>query len=151
MLLLASSLPVIIDVVTVLIIVGCVIFAGIRGFVRSFVSDFGAIISMILSMALCALMANFLESQFGLISALSKSISGALDGIFGKELMNTTLGEANSSGMTGILSSWLIQIVSGVKEQGKIPLDTTLNKVIAPVFGYYVACFISVIVLYALF
>ncbi len=151
MLLLASNIGAIIDVCAIIIILFCAILAMVRGFAKSFISSFGAIISMIVSISLCSLMVTFLENQFGIVSALSEKLTGIMDSIFGKELMNTTIEQADKTSMTGVLSSWLIGIISGVKDAGTIPAGTTLNKVISPIFGYYLSCAIATIVLYILF
>ena len=151
-LLLNSSLSAVIDVVALSLIVVFGVLGLKDGFVKTFVKVFGTIISLFLAVMLCSQCANFLESQFGFISSLTEKVSGVVSNIFGEQLVNTTLSQAVEGQLSELgLSGWLIKIVMQAKSDGSIPLDTTLNQIISPVLSYYIACGISVIVLFIIF
>ncbi len=151
-LLLSSSLSAIIDVVALSLIVFFGVLGLKDGFVKTFVKVFGTIISLLLAVMLCSKCASFLESQFGFISSLTVKVSSVVSNIFGDQIANTTLSQAMEAELSELgLSGWLIKIVMQAKTDGSIPMDTTLNQIISPVLSYYIACGISVIVLFIVF
>lgn len=142
----------IIDIVSVAIILICAIIGFVRGFAQTFVKAFGTIIALILAVLLSGVVAGFLESQFSLTTTISGAIEGALTNVFGNELMNTTLEEAANSTLTESgVSGLIIKLVLSLQGASEIPMDTTLNQIICPVFSYYVTVIIAVIVLFILF
>lgn len=150
--LLASSVGGIIDVVAIAIIVLFSILGIKNGFVKTFVKVFGTIISLLLAVMLCSKCANFLENQFGLVSAITEKVSGVVTNIFGDQIANTTLNEAVDSKLSELgLSSLFTKIILEAKADTSIPLDTTLNQIISPALSFYIACGISIIVLFIIF
>ena len=145
-----------ISLITNLIIIGILVSMGFlgakRGFVKSFFAIFGSILSVLFAVLLCTTVADFLESKYSLVTSLSNSVSGVLSGIFGGELMNTPLESTSETALSKAnLASWIIKIILSVKLDGAIPPETTISQIISPVFGYYIACIISVIGLFILF
>lgn len=150
--LLASSVGGIIDVVAIAIIVLFSILGIKNGFVKTFVKVFGTIISLLLAVMLCSKCANFLENQFGLVSTITEKVSGVVTNIFGDQIANTTLNEAVDSKLSELgLSSLFTKIILEAKADTSIPLDTTLNQIISPALSFYIACGISIIVLFIIF
>lgn len=146
---LALSTPTIIDIVALCIIALFVIMGALKGFIGTVISAFGTIASILLAILLSTTVTKWLESSFGFITAISDEISGVLTNIFGETFMNTPLSEANSetlaeSGVTG----WIIAIILQIQAEGTIDPETTLNKIISPVFGYYIGVIVSCIVLF---
>ena len=148
-LLAGTSLPVVVDAVAVIMLVIYAIMGLKNGFVKTFFKAFGSIIAFTLSALLCSSVANFLENQFELITKISAWLSGVLTKTFGATLMNTTLEQATGEMLANNgVASWIIGLV--LNSQNSIPKDVTLNQVLCPVVGYYMACAISFIVLYIL-
>jgi uncharacterized membrane protein required for colicin V production len=142
----------IIDIVALALIVISTIIGIKKGFAKTFVSTFGSILSIIFALLLCGAAAKFLESQFGLTSSIAKGIEGTLSRVFGAELMDTTIAEANDTNLSQLgLSSLIIKLVLQTGENATLPPDTTLNKIVAPTFAYYITAIICVIVLFILF
>ena len=147
--LLASTTSAIMDML-IIVVVGLFCILGFKnGFVKSLISTFGVFIALLVSVLLCSSVATFLESKFGFISSISSGISGILVSIFGEEIMLTTLNDVTSASLNeSNLTAWLIKIIIEVKGIPDIPMDKTICDIVAPVFGYYVACTISVIGLF---
>ena len=147
--LLASATSAIMDML-IIVIVGLFCFLGYKnGFVKSLISTFGDFIALLLSVLLCSAVATFLENKFGFISSIASGISGVLVSIFGEDIMLTTLNDVTNASLTDSnLTAWLIKIIIEVKGLPDIPMDKTICDIVAPVFGYYVACTISVIGLF---
>ena len=74
--LLAVNLPVIVDAVAIFFVATFTIIGYAKGFVKQFVSAFGTILSLLLAVLLCTSVATFLQSQFGFVETVSKSIAG---------------------------------------------------------------------------
>ena len=147
-----SSISLITNIIIVCILVSMGFLGAKRGFVKSFFAIFGSILSVLFAVLLCSTVANFLETKFSLVTSLSNSVSGVLSGIFGSELMNTSLQSSTEATLTETnLATWIIKIILSVKADGSIPIDTTINQIISPVFAYYITCIISVIGLFILF
>ena len=148
-LLLVSTASAIIDML-IIIVVGLFCFLGYKsGFVKSLISTFGDFFALLLSVLLCSAVATFLETKFNFISSIANGISGILVQIFGEDIMLTTLREASDVSLNNSnLTAWLIKIVLEVKVLPDIPLDKTVSDIVSPVFGYYIACTISVIGLF---
>lgn len=146
---LALSTSTIIDIVA-LCIIALFVFMGVhKGFIRTFISTFGTIASIILAILLSTTVTNLLESSFGMVTAISKGISGILTNIFGETIMNTTLSSANSETLSqNGVAGWLIAIILQIQSAGTVDPDTTLNNIISPVFGYYIGVAISFIALF---
>ena len=145
-----------ISLITNLIIVGILVSMGFlgakRGFVKSFFAIFGSILSVLFAVLLCTIVADFLESKYSLVTSLSNSVSGVLSGIFGGELMNTPLESTSETTLKETnLATWIIKIILSVKADGSVPPEASISQIISPVFGYYIACIISVIGLFILF
>ena len=141
-----------IDIVALVLLTVCVIIGVVKGFVNSFINIFGTILSLLFAVLLCSSMAGFLETCFGLISSIASGIGGVLSSIFGETIMNTPLSSADQNIMSEAgLGLWLISIILDVKNNPSIPENTSLNEIICPVFTYYVAAIISVVILFILF
>lgn len=151
-LLLVSWGSAIIDAVA-LIIVTLYFISGLkRGFIKTFFSTFGAILSFLFAVLLCSTVTNFLEKNYGTVSSVANWLSGGLTGIFGKDLMDTTLAQATQTDMnSGGIAGWIISLVLSLKSSADIPMDVTLSQVISPVLGFYIVCAISLLVLYIVF
>lgn len=151
-LLLATTGGAIVDLVALILTIIIVILGIKNGFLKTFLTTFGSLISFILAALLCSVVATFLEKNIGMISAISKWLSGLLSDWFGAELMDTTIEQASQGGLqSGGLSTWLITLVLNLQGSASIPTDTTLNQVLSPVLGYYISCALSFLVLYILF
>ena len=148
--LLSSSIPLITDVVLIAILLIFALVGCKKGFVKTFLSTFGTLISLIVAVLLCSSVTNFLETRFSLVTTISESVSGVLAGVFGEDVMSTTLAQANPETLNQTnLTAWLITIVLDIKSSSTaFPPETTLNQVISPVFSYYITCVISVIGLF---
>lgn len=149
--LLNASPGLITDVVIIVLLFVFAIIGYSKGFVKSFISTFGSFLSIIIAVLLCSTVANFLESKFSLITTISNSVSGVLSTIFGEEVVNLTLNDANNVtlGETN-LTAWIIKIIVDLKGTGELPLDIPLGQIISPIFGYYIACIVSVVGLFIL-
>jgi uncharacterized membrane protein required for colicin V production len=142
----------IIDIVVFALIVLITIRGFIRGFIKSFLSTFGTILSLLFAVLLASSTTNFLENNFGLVTAISGGLSDVLTKVFGDSIMNTTLAQATEGALNEAgLAGWIVQIILSVQADGSIPTDVTLNQIICPVFGYYVSLAISAIILFILF
>lgn len=151
-LLLISGPGAIIDVVALAVLVFFAISGVKHGFVKTFVKVFGTIISLLLAVMLCSKCALFLEGQFGFITLITEKVSGVVTNIFGETVANTTLNDAVESYLSELgLSGWLIKIIMQTKADGSIPMDTTLNQIISPALSFYIACGISIVLLYIIF
>ncbi len=150
--LLAANIPVIVDVVAISFVALFAIRGISKGFARLFVSVFGTILSLLFAVLLCTSVANFLQSQFSLVSTVSKSISGILESVFGSSVMNTTLEQATTEKLAELgLGDWLSSIILSFASDSSIPTDTTLNEIICSTFAYYVVIVIAVICLFIIF
>ena len=142
--LLAANMPVIVDVVAIAFVALFAIRGISKGFAKLFVSVFGTILSLLFAVLLCTSVANFLQSQFSLVTTVSKSISGILEKVFGGPIMNTTLEQATTEKLAELgLGDWLSSIILSFASDSSIPTDTTLNEIICPTFAYYVVIVIA--------
>lgn len=140
----------IIDSVVLALLLIFIIVGIVRGFVKSFISSFGTIISIVLAVALASSTADFLQNAFGLTTKISNGISGMLSGLFGQELMETTLEQATEASLQSFnVANWIITIILSAKSEG-LPPETTLNSVVSPVLAYYVVIIISAVALFIL-
>jgi uncharacterized membrane protein required for colicin V production len=141
-----------IDILALSIIVIFTIIGFVKGFAKTFVKIFGTILSLLFAVLLCTAFANFLENTFGLVTGISNGIMGLVSRIFGDKIANTTLEQAVLSDLNEAgLPEWIISVIMGLKENIDIPTNVTLNQIISPTLGYYVACGIALIILYILF
>ncbi len=151
-LLLISKNSAIIDGIALLIIIISFAVGAKKGFVKTFFSVFGGILSLLLAVLLCSAVAKFAESEFGAVTSVSGWLEGVLRNIFGEALMDTTLSEANEAGLAEAgVATWLLKIILSMKGSSEIPVDTTLNQIISPVFAYYIVAILCVIILYIIF
>ena len=150
--LLASTGSIIVDVVAIVVILGCALIDMKRGFLRTFLSLFGTILSLLLAVLLASKVAVFLQDNFGLVTSLSGSLKGPLISIFGEDVLNVPIGMVDEGTLaTHGVSGWIIQILMASKLDGSIPLDTTIGDVLAPTFAHYVAMAIAVVGLFIVF
>ena len=145
---LAPGTSAIIDVFALVILSVFVVLGAVNGFAKTFVSIFGTLISFIFAALLCSSVAMFLENKFGFIQTVSNGLKGVLSGIFGEILMNTPLGVVSEEALTGNIALWLANIILTAKGNVNIPSDTTLNNIVAPIFGYYIVALIGFIALF---
>ncbi len=132
------------DIVIIVILIISAIVGFNSGFIKSLISTFGSLIAMVVALLLCSAVTAFLESKFGVVTAISEWVSGVLSQIFGEEIMTKTLQESSEISLTETnLSAWIIKIVIDMKGTGDIPLDKTISQVVSPVFAYYITCVIS--------
>lgn len=151
-LLLINTTGAIIDGVALIIILLSFIMGAKKGFVKTFLSVFGGLLSLLIAVLLCSAVARFLETRFGTVTAVSGWLEGVLSNLFGSDLMNTTLQEANESSLAEAgLAKWLLEIVISYKGTDGISQTITLNKIISPVFAYYIVAFLCIIGLYIIF
>ncbi|MBR2384084.1 MAG: hypothetical protein IKA99_00575, partial [Clostridia bacterium] len=133
-------------------IIALFIFFGVkRGFTKTFIKDFGALFSLIFALLLCSTVVNFLERTYSSVKSFSMSISGLMDNMFGKEVMDLHAGNVNSTNLQGILSSWLINTIINLIGANNNIENVPLREVVSPVFSYYIISFIVIIVLFILF
>lgn len=142
----------VIDIVVIVLVVGYAAFGAIKGFAKTFVSTFGTILSVLFALLLCKTCAEFLEKTFSLTTTLSENLSGAVEKIFGEELLSVPFALVDettirSSGLTGLLLNAVLSLKSG----GEIPLGASLGEVVSMIFGYYLTVIIAVAVLFILF
>ncbi len=151
-LMLYSTSGAILEALALIVFIVSIIVGAKKGFIKSLISTFGSLLSLIFAVLLCSTVAKVLEDKFSLVTTISGKLTGVLTGIFGEELMNTPLASATEDVLSEQfnLSLYLIRIILSIKTSD-IPQDTTLSNIIAPVFGYYIVCILSVIVLYILF
>lgn len=151
-LLLISKNGAIIDGIALLIIIISFAVGAKKGFVKTFFSVFGGILSLLLAVLLCSAVAKFAESEFGAVTSVSGWLEGVLRNIFGETLMDTTLADANETGLADAgIATWLLKIIMSMKGSSDIPANTTLNQIISPVFAYYIVALICVLLLYIIF
>ena len=155
--LLAVNLPAIVDAVAIFFVATFTIIGYAKGFVKQFVSAFGTILSLLLAVLLCTSVATFLQSQFGFVETVSKSIGGTLSNILGADVSHLTLGElVNEQGREILVQKgvapWLIDIVMlFVNDTSALPMDTTIYQILCPTFAYYVVIIIAVVSLFIVF
>jgi uncharacterized membrane protein required for colicin V production len=151
-LLLSGVSPQIIDSVALVFVIVFAIRGLVKGFTKLFFSVFGTILALLFAVLLASSVALFLESEYSLVTSISNEIEGALTSIFGEQLMNTTLQEAQANNFKNLeLGSILASIVLSVANDGSVSPDTTLNKIVCPTFAYYIALILAVIVLFIIF
>ena len=141
----------IVDILALLLIIGITIYSARQGFVKSFLSTFGWILSLLFAVLLCGVVARFLDSKFGTIRSVTTWLEGISVKIFGNELMDTTLAEANENSLNGNFASWIIRLVLSAKQSSDISSSVTINQVICPTIAYYIVCVLSLIGLFILF
>ncbi len=152
LLLSANTSSAIIDIIALIFLAGFALWGFIRGFAKTFVSIFGTIISLLFAVLLAGSVASFLESEFGFATSIADGIEGVASGIFGEQLMNTTLDNATSemfadSGFGGLI----LTLVLAFKNDLTIPTDVTISELVCPTISYYVVMLISIVVLFILF
>lgn len=142
----------VIDLVAICLIAITAFIGLYRGFAKTFISTFGSIVSLVLAILLCSSVAGFLQSKFGVISAISDRLSGILTGIFGETLMDTTLQQATDGSLAEAgVAGWIANIILSIKGSGNVDMNVTLNQIICPVFGYYITAILAVLILFILF
>ena len=156
--LLAANLPVIIDVVAIVFVLAFTIYGHSKGFVRQFVSAFGTILSLLFAIMLCSSVANFLQSQFGFVETVSKSVGGVVSKMIGADASQITLAQLMDEQGRQILeqkgmATWMINIVMVFVADGAegVPMDTTVYEILCPTIAYYVVLVIAVIALFIIF
>ena len=150
--LLASTGSIVVDVVAVVVILGCALMDLKRGFVKTFLSLFGTILSLLLAVLLASKVAVFLQDRFGLVSSISQGLKGPLISIFGQDAMNIPIGLVDENALaTNGVAGWIAQIIMASKADGTISLDTTVGDVLAPTFAHYVAMAIAIVALFIVF
>ena len=150
--LLLANYSAISNIVALVFILVFALWGLVRGFTKTFFSVFGTILGLLFAVLLSSSVANFLQEKFNFVTTVSDSLGGVLTGIFGDELMDTTLREATTEYLESQgLGSFIINIVLSVQADSTIPMDTTLNQIICPTFGYYIALIIAVIGLFIIF
>lgn len=151
-LLLYSTSGAILEVLALLIFVVSIIIGAKKGFIKSLISTFGTLLSLIFAVLLCSSVAKVLENKFLLVTKISSKLTGVLSGIFGEELMTTPLSLATEDVLSEQfnLSLFLIRIIMSLKNTDISP-DTTLSSIICPVFGFYIVCIISILLLFIIF
>ena len=150
--LLLANYSAISDVFALMFILTFVLWGYIKGFTKTFFSTFGTAIGLLLALLLSSPMANFLQSSFGFVDSVSKGLSGILGNIFGKNVMNMTLGQASAGFLEKAgVSGFIVQIIMSMQTDKSIPRDTTLNGIICHAFAYYIAIIISALILFLLF
>ena len=150
--LMAVNMPVIVDVVAVVFIAAFMIYGYAKGFVKQFVSAFGTIFSLLFAVLLCTSVANFLQTQFGLVEGIATGLDGVLTTIVGEDVMNITLGEAGREYLAQQgMAAWMIDLVMMFVSDGSLPVDTSLRQVIGPTFAYYVLIILSAVGLFIIF
>lgn len=129
----------------------------IMGFWRMLFKTFGTVLAILLAALLCSLLTKALENWFGFITKLSNSIANGLDNIFGKEVLDMTVGEIKDAQSIFDLSTsgnkisiWVINILLKVKKAGVSP-DLTVRAVLAPTFAYYALLVIVGVALFIIF
>lgn len=141
----------VIDIVALLFIALFALFGFLKGFTKTFISVFGTIASIIIAVLLAPALAELLQNSFSVVNTLTGSVAEALGNLFGEQVMNMPLSQATEQSLsqTG-LAGFIIKIVLQVKDQGAIPLDTTLNQIICPTFAYYIVLIISAVAVFIL-
>ena len=140
------------DIFALLFITTFATLGLIKGFAKTFFSTFGTAIGLLLALLLVSPTANFLQDTFGLVDYLSKSLSGVLGNVFGKNVMNMTLGQASVDYLEKAgISGFIIQIITLMRSDGSIPSEITLNRIICPAFAYYTTIIISALTLFLIF
>lgn len=151
-LLLSSALPKIVDSIAVIFILIFAIVGLVKGFTKMFFSTFGTILGLIFALLLAPSVARFMENEFSLVTSISNGLGGALSGIFGPDIMDTTIESALDSNFSNVqLGGLVASIVMDVAKDSNIPVNTTLNQIICPTFGYYIVIAIAVLVLFIIF
>lgn len=150
--LLAVNLPVIVDVVAIIFVAAFIIYGYAKGFVKQFVSAFGTIFSLLFAVILCASVAKFLQTRFGLVEIISAGLDGVLTNIVGADVMDITFGQAGRDYLAQQgMAAWMIDLVMLFVSDGSLPIDTTLRQVIGPTFAYYLLIILSAVGLFIIF
>lgn len=150
--LLSSNISAIVDIVALIFVGVFALWGAIRGFTKTFFATFGGILSLLFAVLLSPVVAKFLQDKFGFVESISSGLGGVLTSVFGDKVMNTTLNQASHEFLSGAgLSGFLIDTILSLQTENTIPMDTTLNEIICPTFGYYVVVVICVIALYIIF
>lgn len=144
------SYTTIIDIVAISLILIFAVVGTFRGFSKTFLSTFGSIIALICAALLCSSTTATLEKSFGAVTFFANKSAGAIAGIFGEDILNATVGQVNSGAVPNV-PMWLTNIIKNLLNSETIDASITLRDVLAPIFGYYITLFISLLVLYVLF
>ena len=108
--------------------------------------------ALIFSVLLAPSVANFMQSKFNSVTAMGGSISGFLNNVLGKEVMNATLSDITEGVLSKAgVSGFIISIILSFKGDSSIPQDTKVCDIIGPTFAYYVVIIIAVIALFIIF
>ena len=147
--LLNTNLSATIDSIALVLIVIFALYGLIEGFSKTLFTFFGTIIAIIVAILVSSPIIKSLEENFGTVSNMANNISGPLNNLFGKGLMQTKLADVNSqtlysAGISGIF----VKIVLSVKSKGNFDANATVSDVISPTIAYYIVMIISVVILF---
>lgn len=156
--LLAANMPLIIDIVGIVFLLIFAIRGMREGFGQMFFTTFGTIICLVLSVLLCSVVANALESWFGLATMVSAKLESPLANVFGEGVMSKTLGDLLVDGKLSAeklqelnVSGFLQKIILTVSENGSIANSETLGDLICSAFAYYLVLICTAVALFILF
>ena len=139
--------------VLALVVLGYFALRGFKkGFVKTFFSVFGSILALIIAGLLASRVALFTETKFSFVSNVANSLKGTIGKMFGTELMNTKLSEANENFLGNLnISTFILNVILKFKNDPSIPADTTLSQLICPTFAYYIVlalCFLCLFIIF---
>ncbi len=149
--LLLSNVSATIEIIALALLLILALHGYLQGFAKTFFSLFGTAIALILAIVLSSPAISFIQDKFGVVSSMGKNISGLVNNIFGKELMQTKLSDAtanylNSAGISGAL----IKTILSVKSKHAFSKDAVVGDVICPTIAYYIVLIIAVFILFIL-
>lgn len=151
-LLLTADYSAIADYAALGLIVIFALWGLMRGFTKTFFSVFGTMLGLLFAVLLSASATNFLESKFSLVSNAGEWLEGFLNGIIGEDVMSATLEQATQERLSQAgVAQFLVDIIVSAKNDGSLPMNTTLNQIICPTFGYYLVQIGAVVVLFIIF
>ncbi len=141
-----------VDIVALLFIIIFALWGMLRGFTKTFFALFGTFLALMFSVLLAPSVANFMQSKFNSVTSLGGSISGFLNNVLGKDVMNATLSEItegvlNKAGVSG----FIISIILSFKGDSSVSQNTKVSDIIGPTFAYYVVIIIAVVALFIIF
>lgn len=138
-----------IDIIALGFLLLLALFGLIQGFTKTFFTFFGSVIAIILAISLSSPLINIMQEKFNVVSTMSNNVSGLVNNIFGKNLMETKLSEATPNFLSNAnISSVITYIILSVKNKGFATQEATIGDVICPTIAYYIVLLISVVVLY---
>lgn len=132
-----------------LIFIGLYALRGLtKGFIRTLLSLFSTVISLILAIIIAPSVVGFLEEKYLLLTKISDTVSGAMEGIFGQELLSLPISLATEENLAaGGINPLFTKIILGLSSSS-YPEGTTVGQALNPTFAYYVLVFISIIALF---